>query len=139
MAEHQLPEYRTGIGFDAHPLVEGRKLILGGVDVPYHLGLSGHSDGDVLVHALMDALLGAACLGDKGGTYRVLSLTRAYVIQLCMKPWGAFHSSLTSEFKDRDRSGPYVPPFVVIPTAPSGVPPWECGSFETGVERVSDV
>ena len=59
-------DFRVGIGFDAHPLTAGRRLVLGGVDIPYHLGLSGHSDGDVLVHAIMDALLGAAGLGDKG-------------------------------------------------------------------------
>ena len=57
---------RVGIGFDAHPLVQDRALVLGGVDVPFHKGLAGHSDGDVLVHAIMDALLGAAGLGDKG-------------------------------------------------------------------------
>jgi len=59
-------DFRVGIGFDSHPLVEGRALVLGGVSIPYHMGLSGHSDGDVLVHAMMDALLGAAALGDKG-------------------------------------------------------------------------
>ena len=59
-------DFRVGIGFDAHPLAAGRRLVLGGVEIPYHLGLSGHSDGDVLVHAIMDALLGAAGLGDKG-------------------------------------------------------------------------
>ena len=57
---------RIGLGFDAHPLVEGRRLVLGGVSVPFHRGLSGHSDGDVLTHAIMDALLGGAGLGDKG-------------------------------------------------------------------------
>ena len=57
---------RVGIGFDAHPQMEGRPLVLGGVEVPFHKGLAGHSDGDVLVHAIMDALLGAAGLGDKG-------------------------------------------------------------------------
>lgn len=57
---------RVGIGFDAHPLTAGRPLILGGVEVPFNRGLAGHSDGDVLVHAIMDALLGAAGLGDKG-------------------------------------------------------------------------
>ena len=57
---------RVGMGFDAHPLVEERPLILGGVEVPYEKGLSGHSDGDVVVHAIMDAILGAAALGDKG-------------------------------------------------------------------------
>ncbi len=57
---------RVGIGFDAHPLTKGRPLILGGVEVPFNRGLDGHSDGDVLVHAIMDALLGAAGLGDNG-------------------------------------------------------------------------
>lgn len=59
-------DMRTGHGFDAHRLVEGRKLILGGVDIPYEKGLMGHSDADVLTHAVCDALLGAAALGDIG-------------------------------------------------------------------------
>ncbi|MBT9506733.1 2-C-methyl-D-erythritol 2,4-cyclodiphosphate synthase [Rhodoferax sp.] len=58
--------FRIGEGWDVHALVEGRKLILGGVDVPFHLGLLGHSDADVLLHAITDALLGAAALGDIG-------------------------------------------------------------------------
>lgn len=57
---------RVGIGFDAHKLVDGRDLVLGGVHIPFHRGLDGHSDADVLVHALMDAMLGAAGLGDIG-------------------------------------------------------------------------
>ena len=57
---------RIGQGYDVHRLVEGRKLILGGVEIPFEKGLLGHSDADVLVHALMDALLGAAALGDIG-------------------------------------------------------------------------
>lgn len=57
---------RIGFGYDVHALCEGRKLILGGVDIPYEKGLLGHSDADVLVHAIMDALLGAAALGDIG-------------------------------------------------------------------------
>ena len=57
---------RVGHGYDVHRLVEGRKLILGGVEVPYEKGLLGHSDADVLTHAVMDALLGAAGLGDIG-------------------------------------------------------------------------
>ena len=57
---------RIGHGYDVHKLVEGRKLILGGVEIPYEKGLLGHSDADVLTHALMDALLGAASLGDIG-------------------------------------------------------------------------
>lgn len=57
---------RVGLGYDVHKLVEGRDLILGGVKIPYEKGLLGHSDADVLVHAIMDALLGAAALGDIG-------------------------------------------------------------------------
>lgn len=57
---------RIGMGYDVHRLVEGRKLILGGVEIPYERGLLGHSDADVLLHAIMDALLGAAALGDIG-------------------------------------------------------------------------
>ncbi len=57
---------RIGQGYDVHRLVEGRKLILGGVEIPYDKGLLGHSDADVLIHAVMDALLGAAALGDIG-------------------------------------------------------------------------
>lgn len=58
--------FRIGHGYDVHKLVEGRKLILGGVDIPHTTGLLGHSDADVLVHAVMDAMLGALALGDIG-------------------------------------------------------------------------
>ena len=58
--------FRIGHGYDVHKLVEGRKLILGGVEVPHSVGLLGHSDADVLVHAVMDAMLGALALGDIG-------------------------------------------------------------------------
>ena len=60
---------RIGMGIDVHALVEGRPLILGGVTVPHSLGLSGHSDGDALTHAVVDALLGAAGMGDIGGRF----------------------------------------------------------------------
>jgi 2-C-methyl-D-erythritol 2,4-cyclodiphosphate synthase len=60
---------RIGTGFDVHRLTEGRKLILGGVEIPYEKGLLGHSDADVLIHALMDAMLGAAALGDIGAHF----------------------------------------------------------------------
>jgi 2-C-methyl-D-erythritol 2,4-cyclodiphosphate synthase len=59
-------EFRVGQGYDVHPLVPGRKLILGGVDIPHSAGLHGHSDADALLHAITDALLGAAGLGDIG-------------------------------------------------------------------------
>ena len=58
--------FRTGFGYDAHRLVRGRRLILGGVDIPHDLGLSGHSDADVLTHAVIDAILGALARGDIG-------------------------------------------------------------------------
>ena len=61
-----MPQFRIGSGYDVHKLVEERRLILCGVEVPYELGLLGHSDADVALHALMDALLGAAALGDIG-------------------------------------------------------------------------
>ena len=60
---------RIGEGWDVHALVPGRNLIIGGVEIPYHLGLLGHSDADVLLHAITDALLGAAALGDIGGHF----------------------------------------------------------------------
>jgi len=58
--------FRVGVGVDAHRFIAGRQLVLGGIEIPYHLGLEAHSDGDVLCHAILDALLGAANIGDKG-------------------------------------------------------------------------
>jgi 2-C-methyl-D-erythritol 2,4-cyclodiphosphate synthase len=60
---------RVGHGYDIHPLVEGRKLLLGGVEIKHEIGLGGHSDADVVAHAIIDALLGAACLGDIGTNF----------------------------------------------------------------------
>jgi len=61
-----MSEFRVGIGYDIHPLVPGRKLILGGVEIAFEKGLFGHSDADVLIHAIMDAIIGALGLGDIG-------------------------------------------------------------------------
>lgn len=66
MVEEHDHEYRVGIGSDIHRFAAGRKLMLGGMHIPFEQGLLGHSDGDVVLHALIDALLGAACLGDIG-------------------------------------------------------------------------
>ena len=60
---------RIGQGYDVHALAAGRKLVIGGVEIPYHKGLAGHSDADVLLHAICDALLGAAAMGDIGSHY----------------------------------------------------------------------
>ena len=65
----KLPEFRIGQGFDSHRFVAGKRLILGGIEIPYTSGLEGHSDADVLVHALIDALIGAAGLGDIGKAF----------------------------------------------------------------------
>jgi 2-C-methyl-D-erythritol 2,4-cyclodiphosphate synthase len=67
--EEPKAEYRVGIGTDIHRLVEGRRLMVGGVYIPYPAGLLGHSDGDVALHAIVDALLGAAGLGDIGALF----------------------------------------------------------------------
>ncbi len=84
---------RIGIGYDVHKLVEGRKLIIGGVEIPHEKGLLGHSDADVLVHAIMDSILGALSLGDIGkhfpdtdGSYKdidsMILLERTYDLML---------------------------------------------------------
>lgn len=70
---------RIGMGYDVHKLVENRDLILGGVKIPYEKGLLGHSDADVLLHAIMDALLGAAALGISENIFRIqIRLTREH-------------------------------------------------------------
>lgn len=65
----KFPEIRTGIGYDIHPLKANRSLIIGGIQIPHHSGFMGHSDADVLTHAICDALLGAAALGDIGSHF----------------------------------------------------------------------
>lgn len=76
------PEMRIGQGFDTHPLVNGRALVLGGVKIPYERGLAGDSDGDVLCHAIMDALLGALALGDLGRWFTPDNARGAYSLDL---------------------------------------------------------
>lgn len=66
MSDKKAPGFRMGIGYDVHPLTAGRPLVLGGVTIPYHQGLAGHSDADCLVHAICDALLGGIAAGDIG-------------------------------------------------------------------------
>ena len=82
-----MSKIRIGHGYDVHKLVEGRKLILGGVEIPHEKGLLGHSDADVLTHAVMDALLGAAALGDIGKLFPANddAFEGADSIELCKK------------------------------------------------------
>ena len=109
---------RTGTGFDTHVLGEGHKLILGGVDIPFEKGLIAHSDGDVLLHALMDALLGAASLGDighlfpdKDPKYKDISsrvLLREVAVRLKEKGFTVAHVDVTV-IAQRPRLAPYFP------------------------------
>ena len=82
---------RIGHGYDVHRLVRGRRLILGGVDIPHETGLLGHSDADVLTHAVMDALLGAAAMGDIGQLSRTITphLPGRIVWRCCARWWRA--------------------------------------------------
>ena len=113
-----ISDIRTGIGFDSHALGPDRRLVLGGVDIPHERGLVGHSDGDVLVHAIMDALLGAANLGDKGqhfpssdDRYRDISslllLTRVGE-QVSDSGWRIANVDATM-LAQRPRLGPFIP------------------------------
>ena len=111
-------DIRTGIGFDSHALSPGRRLMLGGVEVAHDLGLVGHSDGDVLVHAIMDALLGAANLGDKGQRfpssdekYRDISsllLLGQVGEQVAAQGWRIANLDATM-LAQRPRLGPHIP------------------------------
>jgi 2-C-methyl-D-erythritol 2,4-cyclodiphosphate synthase len=96
---------RTGIGWDSHRLAAGRPLVLGGVTLEHHLGLDGHSDADVLTHAVVDALLGAACLGDIGEHFPdtdeafrgadSLALLREAVARCAAAGWSPVHADTT--------------------------------------------
>ena len=82
---------RIGMGYDVHRLTEGRKLILGGVEIPFEKGLLGHSDADVLLHAIMDALLGAAAMGDIGKHFRTqIRSIKEYPASVCWSMWERF-------------------------------------------------
>ena len=113
-----IPDIRTGIGFDSHALAPERRLVLGGVTIPHDRGLEGHSDGDVLTHAIMDALLGAAALGDKGqhfpssdekyrgiGSLKLLQQVRE---QVGFGGWRIANVDATM-LAQRPRLGPFIP------------------------------
>lgn len=125
------PDIRTGIGFDSHALAPDRRLVLGGVDVPHEFGLVGHSDGDVLVHAIMDALLGAANLGDKGqhfpssdDQYRDISslvLLEKVGLQLGSAGWRIANVDATM-LAQRPRLGPFIPEMKDLTAAALSIP-----------------
>ena len=115
------PSYRTGSGYDVHRLEEKRKLILCGVEIPHHLGLLGHSDADVAVHALMDAMLGAASLGDIGRhfpdtdeKYRGISslLLLEETVKKITSAGYCFVNADISIIAQRPKISPYIPEMV---------------------------
>ena len=138
---------RIGHGYDVHRLVTGRKLILGGVDIPHHLGLLGHSDADVLAHAVMDALLGAAALPDIGHlfpdtdpAYRgadSMELLKTVVARLRgerLRPY-AVDATLIAQ---RPRLAPYLPQMRENLAAACGVDPARVGLKATTTEGMND-
>ena len=109
---------RIGMGYDVHRLGPDRKLIIGGVDIPYHLGLLGHSDADVLVHAICDALLGAAGLGDIGRHFPdsdmkykdISSLILLAEVGQKLEELGYYIQNIDSVIKaEKPRLAPYIP------------------------------
>ena len=131
-----IPDIRTGIGFDSHALAPERRLVLGGVTIPHDRGLEGHSDGDVLTHAIMDALLGAAALGDKGqhfpssdekyrdiGSLKLLEQVR---VQVGAGGWRIANVDATM-LAQRPRLGPFIPEMRTL----------IADTLETGPDRIS--
>ena len=128
----EIPDIRVGIGFDSHPLVPDRRLVLGGVEIPHNSGLEGHSDGDVLVHALMDALLGAANLGDKGTHFpssdqqyrNILSLLLLERVAAMLQSSGWRVSNVDATMlAQMPRLGPYIPDMKDRTAAALGISP----------------
>ncbi len=113
-----MADFRVGFGYDVHRLVEGRQLIIGGVRIPCHLGLLGHSDADVLTHALCDALLGASGNGDIGRhfpdsdpEYRGISsliLLEQVMTRLDSEGWSLSNADMTL-VAERPKISPYIP------------------------------
>ena len=134
---------RIGHGYDVHRLAEGRKLILGGTEIPWEKGLLGHSDADVLLHALMDALLGAAALGDIGKlfpdsdeSYRGISsmeLLRRVARVLAEAGWRLENADCTV-VAQRPRLSPYIPQMRENIAGALGVPA-DCISVKATTEE----
>ena len=123
---------RIGQGYDVHRLTEGRKLILGGVDIPYDKGLLGHSDADVLSHAIMDALLGAAALGDIGQLFP--DTDERYAGADSLKLLSAVCAHLRSHGWERPKLMPYIPEMRFRLAKAMGVPE-SCVSVKATTEE----
>jgi 2-C-methyl-D-erythritol 2,4-cyclodiphosphate synthase len=136
---------RIGHGYDVHPLVSGRKLILGGVDIPHDKGLQGYSDADVLIHAVCDACLGAAALGDIGRhfpdtdpRYKGIDsreLLRQVRMQLATLNWVVVNVDSTI-IAQAPRLAPHIPQIVANLAADLGVAPDQVNVKATTTERL---
>ena len=139
---------RVGLGYDVHKLVDGRDLILGGVKIPYEKGLLGHSDADVLLHAVMDALLGAAALGDIGKHFPDSSaefagidsrLLLERVVELAGKDgWTVGNADITIALQ-APKLAPYIPQMRDELARIMGVKPSDVSVKATTTERLGFV
>ncbi|MDD4171284.1 MAG: 2-C-methyl-D-erythritol 2,4-cyclodiphosphate synthase [Syntrophomonas sp.] len=136
---------RIGIGYDVHRLVEGRRLVLGGVDIPFERGLLGHSDADVLLHAICDALLGAAALGDIGQHFPDTSdkyknidslILLQQVQQLLEKHRLAVINIDSTIVAQRPKLAPYIPAMTASIARALGIHPEQVNVKATTTERL---
>ncbi len=136
---------RIGHGYDVHPLVSGRRLVLGGVDVPHDKGLQGHSDADALIHAVCDACLGAAALGDIGrhfpdsdARYKGIDsreLLRQVRAQLAARGWVVVNVDSTI-IAQAPRLAPHIPQMALNLAADLGIAPEQVNVKATTTERL---
>lgn len=136
---------RVGHGFDVHALVPGRKLIIGGVEIPFDRGLEGHSDADVLLHAITDALLGAAALGDIGRhfpdtdpAYRGADsrkLLRAAMTKVAAAGYGVANVDATI-IAEQPKMAPHIPAMIACIAADLGLKPGQVNVKATTTERL---
>lgn len=136
---------RVGFGYDVHAFAEGRKLMLGGVEVPHHVGLLGHSDADVLLHAICDALLGAAALGDIGRhfpdsdpAYKGISslLLLEHTVKLLAEKGYCIVNVDSTLVLQKPRLAPYVPAMVREISRTMGIPEGAVNVKATTTERL---
>ncbi len=148
MSEREDFDLRVGLGYDVHPFAAGRKLVLGGVELPHTHGLQGHSDADVLLHAICDALLGAAGLGDIGQHFPpsdqryagiASSKLLARVAELLAEGGWRVVNVDGTVVAEQPRIGPYVPQMRERIAAALGIEPARVGVKATTNERLGFV
>jgi 2-C-methyl-D-erythritol 2,4-cyclodiphosphate synthase len=139
---------RIGIGFDVHPFAPGRRLMLGGVEVPHEAGLAGYSDADVLLHAVMDALLGAAALGDIGQHFPSDDPrwkdadSRDLLRRVAAMVRGAGHAVANIDatvIAERPRITPHVEAMRATIAADLGLPGWRVSVKATTTDRLGAI